>query len=108
MGRGPRDRRGASLADSGCMTMSPFFRRRGRRNAKAAARPPAHAPAYRRDEGAVEYVQEQRGAAPDKATAKAGATDPRFRPLPRCPRCGTAIGFGQDKCHSCGDELTRS
>lgn len=27
-----------------------------------------------------------------------------FTPLPRCPRCGTAIGHSQMECHGCGME----
>lgn len=28
--------------------------------------------------------------------------DPRTEPLPRCPRCGTAIAYGEEKCPKCG------
>jgi hypothetical protein len=83
--------------------MSPLFRRRGK-NVEAVTGPPKQAPAYRRDDGAVEYRQEQGGVVPDKVAPK---VDPRFRPLPRCRRCGTALGFGQEKCHSCGEESPR-
>jgi hypothetical protein len=28
--------------------------------------------------------------------------DPRTEPLPRCPGCGTAIAYGEEKCPKCG------
>jgi hypothetical protein len=67
-------------------------------------------PQYRRDDRAVEYGTErarQENAPiadePHPTQEKAGS-DVGFRPLPRCPGCGTAMGFDQRECHSCGRE----
>ena len=68
--------------------MSPVFG--SRKHAKAEARPPKHAPSYRRDDEAVEYRQEQKAEVTAESDTKAGTTDPRFKPLPRCRRCGRA------------------
>lgn len=33
------------------------------------------------------------------------SVDPRTTPLPKCPGCGTAVGFGEKRCSKCGRDL---
>ncbi|HIH01385.1 TPA: hypothetical protein HA259_04805 [Thermoplasmata archaeon] len=70
------------------------------------------APAYRRDDGAVEYEAEKDGRRQDsleerRASPVGKAAKGGFHPLPRCPSCRTAIGFEQKECHSCGRQLRK-
>jgi uncharacterized OB-fold protein len=48
--------------------------------------------------------QEERKAEP----AQAGPSDPRKELLPRCPACGTATGYDDERCHKCGLALKQA
>jgi hypothetical protein len=88
----------------------PKFRRKGR-GKRGPVENTIQAPAYRKDQRAVEYDdlgqasrQDSRSEqAEEPPTAAPNASE--FRPLPRCPRCGTAIGHDQKKCHGCDGKL---
>jgi hypothetical protein len=61
-------------------------------------------PPYRIDAKPAEYVGplplDQM--APHDTSIIPKRRDPRTEPLPRCPRCGTAIAYGEEKCPKCG------
>lgn len=87
--------------------MVPFFRRRRKERRAADANGTADKPPYRRDDEAVEYGRRRVGEGRQTADERKGKEPPPgFRPLPRCPRCGTAMGFDQRRCHSCGMKST--
>ncbi|HEX7391957.1 MAG TPA: hypothetical protein VF374_03290 [Thermoplasmata archaeon] len=62
-------------------------------------------PGYTHDPRHMEYYRPQIGhiEVPPQSPAEAATTrDPRKEPLPRCPGCGTAIGFDDERCQKCG------
>jgi len=81
-----------------------------RSRAAAPVMPIAHThspnvPGYTHDPRHMEYYRPQIGhmEVPPQSTDEAAKTrDPRKKPLPRCPGCGTAIGFDDERCHKCG------
>ncbi len=69
-------------------------------------------PRYRMDGNAVEYKDEKEKVESRQESAADGVavSEPqgkRFRPLPRCSHCGTALSYDQRKCHACEKELRR-
>jgi hypothetical protein len=67
-------------------------------------------PGYRRDERLVDYGTMTKA---DESPARVeGGRNPAanpatdgFQPLPRCPRCGTAISHSQKTCHGCEEDF---
>ena len=82
------------------------------RIAAGTARPPltlptGQAPEYKHRLESVRYYGQTAPASPEK-TERAGDRsdeDPRHAPLPRCPSCGAAAAYGDDKCRKCGRDL---
>lgn len=65
-------------------------------------------PGYTHDPRHMEYYRPQidREETPAPGpTEAAKPRDPRKEPLPRCPGCGTAIGYDDERCHKCGLQL---
>lgn len=64
----------------------------------------SNVPGYTHDPRHMEYYrpqithQEQAPTMPEPVKPN----DPRKEPLPRCPACGTAIGYDDERCHKCG------
>lgn len=61
-------------------------------------------PPYRIDAKPAEYVSPPTldQMAPQYSPTIPKSRDPRTEPLPRCPGCGTAIAYGEEKCPKCG------
>jgi len=61
-------------------------------------------PPYRIDAKPAEYVSPPppHQVAPQDTRTIPRSRDPRTEPLPRCPGCGTAIAYGEEKCPKCG------
>jgi hypothetical protein len=61
-------------------------------------------PPYRIDAKPSEYVSPATHdqMAPQHSPIIPKSRDPRTEPLPRCPGCGTAIAYGEEKCPKCG------
>jgi len=75
---------------------------------------PAHpsAPAYMPHVSSSEYYRpgdrkpsSDVHAPEEPPRAKKDESDPRKAPLPRCPVCDAAIGYGQERCPRCGHVL---
>lgn len=76
----------------------------------AAAVDPAQvsSPGYRHDPKRADYYRPNsdtnlRKNAPTEG--KPNRNDPRNVPLPKCPQCRAAVGFGEPKCLKCGYSL---
>lgn len=72
--------------------------------------PPAQAPGYRHSPETVRYYG-QAAPAPEagpRPAEKPADRDPRHAPLPRCPACGTATAYGDEKCRKCGRDLRQA
>lgn len=69
------------------------------------------APPFRVDSSAVEYRGTEEGQPMENTMTSADPSTPPLlkldclQPLPRCPQCGTAVGFGQGRCHGCDRRL---
>lgn len=65
-------------------------------------------PGYKHDLSQVQYFDHPKGATSQGSEAtepnKPKHEDARSKPLPRCVFCGTALAFGDSKCHKCGRE----
>ncbi len=86
-----------------------------RTRANAPALPVAHThsqnvPGYTHDPRHMEYYRPQitHQEQPPAETVRASSGDPRKKPLPRCPSCGTAIGYDDERCHKCGLTLRQT
>jgi hypothetical protein len=67
---------------------------------------PSQGPEYRHSPETVQYygqvpMASEKQSLPDKRPAP----DPRRAPLPRCPGCGAATAYGDQKCRRCGRDL---
>ena len=78
------------------------------RDGTAAHQPRISGPGYTLDPTHADYYRpnsdtNQRKPAPKEGNPR--RNDPRDVPLPKCPQCGTAVGFGEPKCVKCGHAL---
>jgi len=67
-------------------------------------------PAYRQNPASVEYYRpepESQHAGNVDPVSRPKPIDPRKMPLPRCPRCGAAIAFTDERCPKCRQALER-
>lgn len=76
---------------------------------RAPTPPTAHThasnvPGYTHDPRHMEYyrpqISRQDDARPKPEPPR--PNDPRKEPLPRCPSCGAAIGYDDERCYKCG------
>lgn len=78
------------------------------RDATAVHPPRVSGPGYTHDPKHADYYRPDtytnHGNLPPKE-GKPRRNDPRDVPLPKCPRCGTAVGFGEPQCVKCGYSL---
>ena len=68
---------------------------------------PVVGPMYKPDDRPVQYYRpapSPQGSEPPKV-AKPQSSDPRNAPLPRCPKCDTAIAHEEKRCPKCGFAL---
>lgn len=67
-------------------------------------------PAYKQNLDAVRYSVRLSGVAEHHGHASGEGSkgiDPRNAPLPRCPKCGAAVSYLDDRCSKCGHALGR-
>lgn len=83
--------------------------RKGRRQqAQVIETPSSERPDYRPYLYAIEYDQRERTDPDENVLMRRRSVQNHiepvkgFTPLPRCPRCGTALGHSQMQCHGCG------
>ncbi len=70
--------------------------------------PSVSGPCYSHDPAHADYYRprlDTNRTSNTATSAKPGMKDPRDVPLPKCPQCGAAVGFGETKCFKCGRML---
>lgn len=78
------------------------------RDATVVHPPLVSGPGYTHDPRHADYYRQHpdiKQTEPAPKEGKPRRNDPRDVPLPKCPRCGTAVGFGEPKCVKCGYSL---
>lgn len=68
----------------------------------------AQGPQYRHEQTHQEYFRrpEDRQMDPQHSLPQENLrNDPRLEPLPRCSKCGSAIGYNEEKCPKCATPL---
>ena len=71
---------------------------------------PGSGPEYKHRPETVKYYGQPAPSPPGKPMTpeKPTSNDPRHVPLPRCPGCGAATAYGDDKCRKCGLDLKKA
>lgn len=68
-------------------------------------------PAYRQNIESIEYYKQEPGTQQSRSAdsdPEPKAADPRKMPLPRCPKCGAAIAYTDERCPKCARTLERT
>jgi hypothetical protein len=68
----------------------------------------AQGPQYRHEQAHQEYFRRSEDPQTDSQHSqpqKRPSNDPRFESLPRCSKCGSAIGYNDEKCPKCAAPL---
>ncbi|MBU0686215.1 MAG: hypothetical protein ABIE25_02450 [Thermoplasmatota archaeon] len=75
------------------------------RHASTVHPPLVSGPGYTHDPRHADYYRPNSDTNQRKPALKEGKprrSDPREVPLPKCPHCGAAVGFGEAQCVKCG------
>jgi len=80
---------------------------------RSATRPPLvnQGPAYRKNLASIGYYRPEQDSPKTgdvRSVSEPRQTDPRKMPLPRCPKCGVAIAFTDERCPKCLQALERA
>lgn len=96
------------LALAGSILLALFLRREHRQQDRRGQ--PSAGPAYKHNLASINYHSPDRNSQSNecaKATSSAEHADPRSKSLPRCPTCGAATAFLDERCAKCGEILQR-